>query len=74
MDLYTAEHKTSSAGLRREQFLPLVIPTEGIVAGDWIGTYIELCHQEGFDWHRVECRLDRSCQRQKLKVDGALDL
>ena len=39
MDLYTAEHKTSSAGLRREQFLPLVIPSEGIVAGDWIGTY-----------------------------------
>ena len=53
MDLYTAEHKTSSAGLRREQFLPLVIPSEGIVAGDWIGTYIELCHMEGFDWHRV---------------------
>jgi len=53
MDLYTAEHKTSSAGLRREQFLPLVIPSEGIVAGDWIGTYIGLCHAEGFDWQRV---------------------
>ena len=29
MDLYTAEHKTSMTGLRREQFLPLVIPSEG---------------------------------------------
>ena len=29
MDLYTAEHKTSMTGLRREQlFLPLVIPSE----------------------------------------------
>ena len=53
MDLYTAEHKTSSAGLRREQFLPLVIPSEGIVAGDWLGIFIDLCHQEGVDWERV---------------------
>ena len=53
MNLYTAEHKTISAGLRREQFLPLVIPAEGIVSGDWLGTFIGLCHQEGFDWQRV---------------------
>ena len=52
MDLYTAEHKTSS-GLRREQFLPLVIPSEGIVQGDWIGVFIELCHRQGFDWNKV---------------------
>lgn len=36
MDLYTAEHKTSSTDLKREQFLPLVIPSEGIVHGDWL--------------------------------------
>ena len=53
MDLYTAEHKTSSTGLRREQFLPLVIPAEGIVSGDWLGTFIGLCHSEGFDWEKV---------------------
>ena len=52
LDLYTAEHKTSS-GLRREQFLPLVIPSEGIVQGDWIGVFIELCHRQGFDWNKV---------------------
>ena len=41
MDLYTAEHKTSSIGLRREQF-PLVIPSEGIVQGDWRGIFVDL--------------------------------
>ena len=53
MDLYTTEHKTSSTGLKREQFLPLVIPSEGIVPGDWIGTFIGLCHEQGFNWERV---------------------
>ena len=53
MDLYTAEHKTSMTGLRREQFLPLVIPSEGIVHGDWLGTFIELCHSQGTDWEKV---------------------
>ena len=50
MDLYTAEHKTSTTGLRREQFLPLVIPSEGIVHGDWLGKFIELCHSQGTEW------------------------
>ena len=53
MDLYTSEHKTSSIGLRREQFWPLVVPSEGVVQGDWIGTFVELCHRHGFDWNRV---------------------
>ena len=53
MDLYTSEHKTSSIGLRREQFLPLVVPSEGVVQGDWIGAFVELCHRHGFDWNRV---------------------
>ena len=53
LDLYTAEHKTSSVGLRREQFLPLVIPSEGIVQTDWIGVFIDLCHRQGFDWTKV---------------------
>lgn len=53
MDLHTAEHKTSMAGLRREQFLPLVIPSEGIVHGDWLGTFIKLCHEQGTCWEQV---------------------
>ena len=53
MDLYTAEHKTSSTDLTREQFLPLVIPSKGIVHGDWLGTFIELCHSQGTDWEKV---------------------
>ena len=52
-DLYTAEHKTSTAGLRREQFLPLVIPTEGIVHGDWLGVFIKLCQDHGTQWEKV---------------------
>ena len=53
MDLYTAEHKASSSGLRREQFLPLVIPSEGVVEGDWLGIFIELCVEQGFRWEQV---------------------
>ena len=53
MDLYTSEHKTSSAGLRREQFLPLVIPAEGVREGDWLGTFIALTESHGYLWERV---------------------
>ena len=52
-DLYTSEHKTSSSGLRREQFLPFVIPNEGLIEGDWVSEYIQLCATEGFDWQRI---------------------
>ena len=51
MDLYTSEHTTSMTGLRREQFLPLVIPSEGLVHGDWLGTFIQL--EQGTDWERI---------------------
>ena len=52
-DLYTAEHKTSSVGLRRQQFLPLVVPAEGVGGGDWLGTWIKLMQDNGCDWDRV---------------------
>ena len=52
-DIYTAEHKTSSVGLRRQQFLPLVVPAEGIGGGDWLGTWIKLMKDAGCDWERV---------------------
>lgn len=53
MDLYTTEHKTSSAGLKREQFMPLVVVSEGIVQGDWLGLFIAACHEAGFNWEKV---------------------
>lgn len=53
LDLYTSEHKTSTAGLRRELYMPLVIPTEGICEGDWVGTFLRLGSELGFDWERV---------------------
>lgn len=39
MVVYTQEHKTSAVGLRREQYLPLVIPWEGVVSEDWISVF-----------------------------------
>lgn len=33
--------------------MPLVTSSEGIVQGDWIGVFIELCHRQGFDWNKV---------------------
>lgn len=42
LDIYTSEHKTSAVGLRREQFLL-----------DWIGTYLQLCVDQGFNFERV---------------------
>ena len=52
-DIYTAEHKTSSVGLRRQQFLPMVVPAEGIGGDDWLGTWIKLMKEAGCDWERV---------------------
>lgn len=42
VDFYTTEHKTSSIGLRREQFLPIAVPIEGVVAGDWFAVFAKL--------------------------------
>lgn len=52
-DIYTSEHKTSSVGLRRQQFLPLVVPAEGIGGNDWLGTWIRLMKESGVDWDKV---------------------
>ena len=69
-DLYTAEHKTSTAGLRREQFLPLVIPTEGIVHGDWLGIFIKLCSKI-MEHSGKRFPLDRCSLHPLLMEDGA---
>lgn len=46
LTLYTSERKTSSSGARREKYLPLVAPAEGVTTDDWVGSFAtvyELC-------------------------------
>lgn len=52
-DIYTSEHKTSSTGLRREQFMPFIVPTEGVCEGDWLGILLQLLKDQGFDLEKV---------------------
>ena len=47
--LFIVEHKTASVGLRREQFLPLIVPWEGIVNEDWIKIFLEVYQRCGLD-------------------------
>ena len=49
MTLYTLEHKTASVGLRREQYMPLVVPWEGIVNDEWIKMFMEVYQKCGLD-------------------------
>ena len=49
LTLFTVEHKTASVGLRREQFLPLIVPWEGIVNEDWIKIFLEVYQRCGLD-------------------------
>ena len=46
---YTTEHKTASVGLRREQYLPIVVPWSGICSDDWVRTWLEVYAQVGLD-------------------------
>ena len=52
LTLFTVEHKTASVGLRREQFLPLIVPWEGIVNEDWIKTFMDVSQKCGLDLTR----------------------
>lgn len=52
MTIYTREHKTSNIGIRREQYLPLIIPWEGVTSDWWIDAYCEVCDALGFDLSR----------------------
>ena len=47
--LFTTEHKCSNVGLRREQYLPIVVPREGVVPGDWIQEFIDVYNAVGLD-------------------------
>lgn len=51
--LYTTEHKTPEVGLRREQYLPLVVPWDGVVRTDWLKIYLELYESVGLNIHGV---------------------
>ena len=53
LTLYTAEHKTSAVGARREQYLPLVVPWMGVTHDEWVRTFLEVYMQAGMDIHRV---------------------
>ena len=50
--LYTAEHKTSNVGDKREQYLPLIVPWEGVTNDDWLRTFLDLYQQVGLDIHK----------------------
>ena len=49
LTLFTAEHKTAGVGLRREQYLPLIIPWEGVTSDPWIDTFLDLYAELGLD-------------------------
>ena len=51
--LYTAEHKTSNIGERREQFLPLIVPWEGVVDEPWLQTFLAVYESLGLNIHQV---------------------
>ena len=51
--LYTREHKTSEVGLRREQYLPLVVPWEGVVSEDWLSIFLKVYEECGLNIQRV---------------------
>mmetsp|Transcript_28330 Transcript_28330/g.46610 ORF Transcript_28330/g.46610 Transcript_28330/m.46610 type:complete len:825 (+) Transcript_28330:1-2475(+) len=49
LTLYTAEHKTAAVGLRRQQFLPIVVPWNGVVTDDWMNVFLTLYACVGLD-------------------------
>lgn len=49
LTLYTSEHKTAGVGLKREQFLPLIIPWQGVTSDPWIETFLDLYSFLGLD-------------------------
>jgi len=47
LTLYTTEHKTASVGARREQYLPIAVPWEGVTSDPWLETFLELYERLG---------------------------
>ena len=46
---FTLEHKTASVGLRRERYMPLAVPWEGIVNDEWIKIFLQMHQKCGLD-------------------------
>eukprot|EP00435_Cladocopium_sp_Y103_P002544 s1319_g1.t1 len=46
---YTTEHKTASVGLRREQYMPIVVPWNGICSDDWLKEWLDVYAKVGLD-------------------------
>ena len=53
LTLYTAEHKTSAVGARREQYLPLVVPWMGVTHDEWIKTFLNVYMELGLNINKV---------------------
>lgn len=49
LEAYTREHKMSALGLRREQYLPLIAPAQGICHGDWTNEFRIAYEQSGLN-------------------------
>ena len=52
LTIFTTEHKTASVGLRRDQYLPIVVPWDGICSEPWIPTFLNLYDACGLDWSK----------------------
>lgn len=46
---FTAEHKTAAVGLRRQQYLPIVVPWQGIASDDWMPSFLQLYATAGLN-------------------------
>lgn len=51
--MYTTEHKLSSAGAKREQYLPLVVPWDGVANGNWTQCFLDLYGRVGLNIQKV---------------------
>eukprot|EP00438_Fugacium_kawagutii_P006143 Skav228576 [mRNA] locus=scaffold1470:20582:34006:+ [translate_table: standard] len=49
MTIYTKEHKTSNMGSKKEQYLPIIVPWEGVVTEWWIDLFTDVCGQLQID-------------------------
>ena len=49
LEAFTREHKMSALGLRREQYLPLIAPAQGVCHGDWTDEFRVAYEQAGLN-------------------------
>ena len=49
LDLYTVDHKTSNVSSRKAEYMPIVVPAQGVVQGCWVKQFLNLHHHSGLD-------------------------